>query len=164
MTPILVSAPETQPVTLAEVKGHLRVDHGDEDERIIGLIAFAVGYLDGWTGVLGRCIMPQSWKVVVEAGGAYTLPMPDVVEASADYGDGPVQLSLTPSPLGSLVDVEDACEITFNCAMPSRLVDVVKVAIMLLVERDYDRPSGPEYDALMRSVDGAVTAIRWRHA
>lgn len=60
--PALVSAAAVTPVTLAEAKAHLRVDHNDEDTVITGLIAAATSYLDGWQGVLGQCLITQSWR------------------------------------------------------------------------------------------------------
>ena len=50
------------PVSLAEAKMHLRVDAADEDGLIAGLIAAATAHLDGWAGVLGRCLCEQTWR------------------------------------------------------------------------------------------------------
>lgn len=69
--PVLVAAPAEDPVTLEEVKAHLRVIERDEngaalpnedDALITGLIKAAVTHLDGWTGVLGRCLVNQTWR------------------------------------------------------------------------------------------------------
>lgn len=69
--PVLVTAPAEDPVTLEEVKAHLRVIERDEngvalpnedDELITALIKAAVTHLDGWTGVLGRCLVDQTWR------------------------------------------------------------------------------------------------------
>lgn len=61
-SPVRVTAPATLPVTLAEAKAHLRVEHGDEDVLIQAFIAAATERLDGWAGVLGRCLMLQTWR------------------------------------------------------------------------------------------------------
>lgn len=60
--PTLVAAPAALPVTLAAAKTHCRVDASDEDDLITALIAAATDYLDGWAGILGRCIVAQSWQ------------------------------------------------------------------------------------------------------
>jgi len=60
--PVLITPPAIQPVTLAEAKLHLRVDHNDEDALIENLIRAATEHLDGWTGVLGRCLVEQIWR------------------------------------------------------------------------------------------------------
>lgn len=63
----LVTAPASLPVTVSEAKAHLRVDHSDEDALIEGLIRAAVSHLDGRTGVLGRCIVTQTWELILDA-------------------------------------------------------------------------------------------------
>ncbi len=60
--PVRVTPPAIQPVTLAEAKLHLRVDHDDEDALISNLIQAATGHLDGWTGILGHCLVEQVWR------------------------------------------------------------------------------------------------------
>lgn len=73
--PVLITAPELLPVSLAEAKLHLRVDHNDEDVLIEGLIGAATAHLDGWTGVLGRCLVEQEWRQDFDAF-ASCLPLP----------------------------------------------------------------------------------------
>lgn len=60
--PVLISAPATFPVLLDDAKAHLRVDHEDDDDLIEGLIAAATEHLDGYTGVLGRALVTQTWR------------------------------------------------------------------------------------------------------
>lgn len=60
LDPILVTPPATEPITLAEAKLHLRVDHSEEDTVINGLIAAARIYVEQ------RCwisLVAQTWKV-----------------------------------------------------------------------------------------------------
>lgn len=62
--PVLVTPPDpaTPVVDLDEAKKHLRVDSDDENGLITGLIGAATQYLDGYAGILGRCLMAQSWQ------------------------------------------------------------------------------------------------------
>ncbi|WP_196258573.1 head-tail connector protein [Pelagibacterium limicola] len=60
--PVLVTPPAILPVTIAEAKVALRIDGSDEDAFIGGLIRAAVAHLDGWTGILGRCLVEQEWR------------------------------------------------------------------------------------------------------
>ena len=88
MIPTLVTAPSADIVSIQDLKAHLRVTNSDEDLLIAALGDAARAYLDGWTGVLGRCIMPQTWQVKAKAG-TIVLPFPDVTSVSAAYLAGP---------------------------------------------------------------------------
>lgn len=60
--PVLVTPPTTAPVSLEAAVAHSRVDSEDEDGLVEDLIAAAISYLDGWTGILGRAIFTQTWR------------------------------------------------------------------------------------------------------
>jgi uncharacterized phiE125 gp8 family phage protein len=60
--PVLVTAPASDIVSLAEVKAHCRVDHTSEDTYLSALIQAATSHLDGYSGVLGRALLPQTWR------------------------------------------------------------------------------------------------------
>lgn len=60
--PVLVAAPEITPVSLDEAKVQLAVDHTEHDALITGYINAAVDHLDGWPGILGRCLVEQTWR------------------------------------------------------------------------------------------------------
>lgn len=64
--PELISLPAELPITLADAKLHLRVEGGDEDVLINSLIAAAVNHLDGWSGILKRCLITQTWAVFAD--------------------------------------------------------------------------------------------------
>lgn len=84
--PILVTPPAAL-LSLPEVKMHLRVDYSHEDSLLEGFIAAAVGWMDGWRGVLHRCILTQTWALRAEALADMRLPFPDVVSAVVTYLD-----------------------------------------------------------------------------
>lgn len=62
----LVTPPASEPVTLTEVKSHLRVDSDGDDARINELITVGRQHLDGWDGVLGRAIQAQTWDLKLD--------------------------------------------------------------------------------------------------
>ena len=132
MTPVLITAPATDAITLADMKAHLRVTGSAEDALISLLVSAATAYLDGWKGVLGRCILSQTWAVKAIGTGCIVLPMPDVVSATVDYGSGAVALVLTVSEVGVSVDVAGAGTVNFICAMSAKQLPAAQMAIKLL--------------------------------
>ncbi|NSL20562.1 head-tail connector protein [Agrobacterium tumefaciens] len=60
--PVRVTAPEMLPVSLEEVKKALRVDSADDDDMLTNLIQSAVDHYEGWTGILGICLVEQTWR------------------------------------------------------------------------------------------------------
>lgn len=64
LSPVRTIAPADLPVSLAEAKRHCRVDCAvTEDDDLIGsFIEAATAHLDGWSGVLGRALMNQTWR------------------------------------------------------------------------------------------------------
>jgi uncharacterized phiE125 gp8 family phage protein len=81
-----VLAPATEPLTLDEVKQHLRVVDGVEDENglIVSLIPTAREYVESFTG---RPLIAQTWDDKRDgfpcAGGAIVLPYPPVSAVSS---------------------------------------------------------------------------------
>lgn len=59
----LVSAPESEPVSLVEAKLHLRVDFSDEDDLILGLISAAREVVEG---KLRRAVFQQTYKLSLD--------------------------------------------------------------------------------------------------
>lgn len=60
--PRLITPPAVKPVTLDEVKTHIKIEHNEEDARIGLLLDAVTAHLDGWGGELGRCLMTQTWE------------------------------------------------------------------------------------------------------
>lgn len=60
--PVLVTPPSIKPVTLTEAKAWLDISFTAKDTVINGLIAAATSHLDGWSGILGRCLCEQTWR------------------------------------------------------------------------------------------------------
>lgn len=162
MTPTLVTPPATLPVTLAEAKAHCRVDGDYDDVVLTSLVAAAVGHLDGWTGVLGRCIVSQTWRVQAVAGDV-VLPMPDVTAAIAGYAAGASDLTITATAGGPQVTITEDCAITFTCAMPDHLQAAVKVAVLLLVGHWYANREavGAAMAETPMTVQMLVDQMRW---
>lgn len=63
MTYILTTPPSAEPITLAEVKAHLRLDDGNEDALLSSLITTAREHLERTTGL---CLIAQSWRLCID--------------------------------------------------------------------------------------------------
>lgn len=74
-------------VSLDEARAHLRVDpmfgtsppSHPEDDLIVALVEAATSHLDGWTGILGRALVTQTWRAdsdCHDAFGRFRIPMP----------------------------------------------------------------------------------------
>jgi hypothetical protein len=164
MTPHLVTPPASLPVSLADMKAHLRAAHNDDDADIDAKQAGAVAMLDGWGGLLGRCIMPQVWAIDVEGPGPHLLPFPDATGVAAGPEDNPVGVEVTRTALGPVVTVSvpegDAVTVRATYGLPATRLPAAQSLVKLMVQRDFDVMAGPDYDAITRSIQALVTALR----
>jgi uncharacterized phiE125 gp8 family phage protein len=87
LKPVRTVAPTSAILSLGEAKAQIRVDHDAEDGVIYDLIAAVDAYFDGWSGVLGRCVRPQTWIYRTATLGDTRLPFPDVQSAVVRYLD-----------------------------------------------------------------------------
>ncbi|MFN3549623.1 MAG: head-tail connector protein [Mesorhizobium sp.] len=155
----------TTPVSLTEVKAHCRVDGTDSDAVLTALLNAAVDHLDGYSGILGRCMVEQSWRVDLAdwpAGGLIRLPFPDVSaitsikyydEDNAEQTVDGADYQRVQDVLGSVVrlvdnfdapavydDRLDAVHVTFVAGFgnAAAVPAPLKVAIMLLVSHWFE--------------------------
>lgn len=153
--PVRTAAPAATPVSLDEAKAHLRVDGSDEDALITGLINAATAHLDGWSGVLGRALVTQTWSQTYDAfTNPLRLPMPAASVTSVTYvdADGVTatvasdQYVLRADALGSLVEPahgatwptprsqSGAVAVVFTCGTAAADVPAaIKAAILLMI-------------------------------
>lgn len=73
MTYILTDPPQAEPLTLAEMKAHMRLDGDEEDALLTSLIKTAREHLERETGL---CLITQGWRLLLDAwpqSGAVTI-------------------------------------------------------------------------------------------
>jgi uncharacterized phiE125 gp8 family phage protein len=181
--PVLVSPPLATPVSLAEAKAHLRVDFSDEDALISGLIQAATAHLDGWTGILGRALMPQTWALSLDRfpAGAIGLPVgpvtfvvdvsyvdPDGVTQVVPSGDfdvdiAPVEGWVIPRAGGWPATLDMANAVTVRWQAGTGAPAPVKQAILLLVGHWYQNREPTAQGgrpAIPLTVDALVAPLR----
>lgn len=181
--PVRLTAPAELPVSLEDVKGHLRVSHDDDDTLISALMQAAVDHLDGWSGVLGRCLIEQEWTVSSWAFGyrIMRLPFPDVSEASIVYRDNqdaeqdlePDQFSVKQDGRGSYLwfedtflapsvfDRPDAVTVTFKAGYgdAESVPQALKQAIFLMIGHWYENREAVSAGVAMQAMPMAVCAL-----
>lgn len=183
--PVLVTAPGSTPVLLTEVKSHLDVTYTDKDTQITALIAAATAYLDGWTGILGRCIITQTWRQDFDRfNRCLRLPLFPVASiTSVKYDDesdveqtiDSSNFALLTDDLGSYVKFIDTYSFpTIHTERPAVRVtyvageaaapDAIKHAMLLLVRHWFDNPTavvvGVTAQALPMAVDALLAPYR----
>ena len=82
MSSILLTPPAVEPVTLAEAKAYLRVEHDDDDDVIASLIAAARSHIEAQTR---RALITQTWQI----------------RRDSWPGDG--RIRVVPAPLGEVL-------------------------------------------------------------
>lgn len=64
MTVVVATPPIDEPITLAQAKAHLRVDHEADDALIVRLITAARRHVEK---LCDRALMPQTWRLTLPA-------------------------------------------------------------------------------------------------
>ncbi|MEM6617455.1 MAG: head-tail connector protein [Pseudomonadota bacterium] len=184
---VRTNAPASLPVTRDAVKVHLNVDFADDDSLIDGYISAAVAYFDGWSGILGRCLVTQTWQVQVPDFGScgfVRLPFPDVQTALVTYIDqngvtqtfAAANYHLTDDAIGSLLFLAegasfpsvalrpDAVTISIQCGYgdPDHVPPSLKHAMMMLIAHWYASREAVQARASM-SVPFGVEALAAPH-
>jgi uncharacterized phiE125 gp8 family phage protein len=134
----LLEAPDWPAVSLAQAKGHLRIDHDDEDPLIGLYVEAAIAVLDGADGSLGRALATQRWALDLDG-----FPV-----------CGPIEIPLSPLQSIEAVTYVDTAGNTQTLDPSDYIVHVGELAMLELV------PGGtwPSTSRQLRSVTIAFTA------
>lgn len=181
LAPVRTAAPGSTPVSVAEAKEHLRVDIGDDDNLITAYIAAAVDHLDGWSGILGRALVTQSWRQDFARFGCLRLPLGPVASITEiKYFDGDnAEQTLADSvythhsdALGTYVALKpdhawpptysrpDAVSVTYVAgSAPADVPGAIKVAIFLMVGNWYANREATTEAAMAELPVGAYALV-----
>jgi uncharacterized phiE125 gp8 family phage protein len=176
----LKTAPAALAVEERLVREHLSVDTFTDSYLIESYIRAATAYLDGWTGLLGMALMPQSWVMTLDTfpAGSICVPLGPVTSivgvtykdatgavqtlAPADYEvstqkDGAELRAVTSWP--AVGDYLDPVEVEFVAG--SGCPEPVRIAIMMMVSSIYDGRHGD--DMLTPAVRALIAPYRRPH-
>jgi uncharacterized phiE125 gp8 family phage protein len=161
MSSILLTPPPVEPVTLAEAKAYLRVEHSDDDAVISALIAGARSHIEAQTR---RALITQAWRLVRDAwprdGRIAVVPSPlrqitaarvyqldgsalaiDLQAFVSDNGATPAIISFLswslPVPGRPVAGIELDVEVGYGSG-PSNVPEPLRQAIKLLVAHWYE--------------------------
>lgn len=185
MKPIRTIAPSALPVSLDDVKSHLRVFHIDDDGMLQNLIDGAVAELDGYSGTLGRAIIDQTWQQPFRGWSRdLCLPMPNARSVVLEYTDQDGSIQQVNSSLFEVVEAHSGSVVRLltDFTAPSLKTDIlqpinvtfttgygdesdvprdIKIAIWLMVQLDYDQPDQQTAEAMRKAISAKVEKHRW---
>lgn len=185
MALVRVTAPITEPVTLAEAKSHLRVDTTDDDDIITALIQAAREWCEEFQN---RSYLEQTWQLWLDAwpdDDEIVLPRPPlqsvtsvkyydtddteytldssnyIVDAYSEPGRivlayGKTWPSTTLRPANAVV-VEYVAGNSEATSVPQR----VKQAILLLVGHWYEHREAVLVGSVSKEIEFAVQSLLW---
>ena len=159
MTYLLVGEPAVEPVSLAEAKAHLRIDHAADDGLIEGLVTAARSHVERETGI---AVIEQVWRLYLDDWPGDRCvrlrrhPVRRIEAATIFDADGEAHrvpdawLRLDTVSRPARLQVSDAAppgasmngiEIEFAAGLaetPAEVPDALKRAILLLVAQWYE--------------------------
>ena len=119
MTPLLLTGPLVEPVTLADIKGYLRIDGNEEDRLINSLMTAARLMVEAESG---RCLIAQTWRLVLDrwpVGGKIRVPLSPLIrliEARVYDVDG--EAVTVPASYFNVDTLGEPASIVTNGSMP----------------------------------------------
>jgi uncharacterized phiE125 gp8 family phage protein len=145
----LITGPTVQPLTLEEVKAHLRVDYSDADDLISAYIAAATSYVEGQYGFTGRALVTQTWELVIDHFPVHEIkiPLPPLQSIESIKYDGSDGLEVTLAADQYYVDdvSEPAWVVPITGGWPTAVFDAINsVRIRFVAGYDATTDSPPD--------------------
>jgi uncharacterized phiE125 gp8 family phage protein len=148
---VLVTPPAVEPITLAEAKQYLRVDHSDDDAEISALISAAREYLQGRTNV---ALVEQVWDLVLDEfplnTGAVCVPLTPVQSVDSIKYDDEEGVEQTLSSDSFVLDAASKppwIALAQDVVWPTTLQTVNGVRVRMTFGFPPDEGSPPDYTA-----------------
>jgi uncharacterized phiE125 gp8 family phage protein len=129
MPNILLAAPAAEPLTLAEAKAYLRVEHADDDALIAALIAGARGHVEARTR---RGLITQGWRIVRDgwpADGRVAAPLAPLRQVTAARVYDPDGLAHALDLQAFIVEPETIAVVPWSIAQPGRIAAGIEIDV-----------------------------------
>ena len=175
MIPQLITAPSVLPVSLAEVKSHLRIDHSLDDALLTVYLTAAINYIDGFSGILGRALCTQTWQQRYSEWGDLRLellPVSSITqiaympESGAEVTVSAANYTLDSDEFGSFVRFSENHTFPALSTVPepirvqyiagygsaASVPSPIKAAIMILTGHFYHQTGAPTQSVLSGSI------------
>lgn len=165
LAPVRTAAPADL-ITTSEAKAQCRIDSTDEDTLVAALISAALSHLDGYSGVMGRALVTQTWQQDFDGfSDKMRLPVGDLIAiTSVTYYDASnAQQTLASSVYAAFTDAlgpylalkpnqswpavysrADAVRVTWTAGYgaAAAVPAAIKQAALLLIAHWYDNRAG----------------------
>ena len=184
LAPVRTIDPTAALVSLNDAKLHCRVDGNDEDALITNLVLSAVSYLDGYSGILGRALITQTWRVDYAAfEDLMRLPVGNLISVLAVtyYDVNNAQQTLADTVYSSLSDTggpfigrkanqswpatytrPDAVRVTWTAGYGAAAANVpmpIRQAVLLLVGHWYENRATVNVGNIVSAIPFTVDAL-----
>ena len=184
-----LTVPPTLPlVTLAEAKAWCNIDHDDDDVLVQAMIDGWSSWLDGYSGVVGQALSPQTYALTYDAfpNGTISLPIGPLMSVTSvayvdsegstmtvpalDYQADATEIEGRISPVngwpatGATIN---AVTITFQAGYAlAACPEAIKTALKMLVSATYENRGaeiGGTFDAIPFPVKAFLMPYRRMH-
>lgn len=147
-SPVLVSAPAIEPVTLSEAKAFLRVDGTDDDTLITSLIVTARRACEEYTK---RAFITQTWKLVLDQFGSRDpdacIPAGFSVGPTPYLVDGRQAIQLSRQPIQSITSIKTTGTANTQATVASATYTLDQSGGRVLLNDGYSWPTDLRADA-----------------
>lgn len=133
MPAVLINPPASEPLSLADAKRFLRVEHDDDDDVILSIIGAARGYIESHTRT---ALITQTWRLVRDAwpanGVVRVVPAPvQSVSAARVYDGEHSAIDIDPGVFVADLATSEICAPAFSLPQPRRAKAGIEMDVVI---------------------------------
>ncbi|MBZ9674548.1 head-tail connector protein [Mesorhizobium sp. ES1-1] len=144
----LVTAPATEPVSLADVKTYLRIDNSADDAVLTILIAACRRSAEEYTK---RAFISQTWQLTMDRFGVEIVPPPGFHVAPTPFlVDGSQTIQLSRQPIQSITSIKTTDSANAETIVSTATYALDKDAGRVLLNSGYSWPTSLRANAAVK--------------